>query len=113
MNKKVIFISIGVLVVLFIVASILIEGPNQKRMYLNIKNSSIPKEVSVGDVFTIELDTNLYKSNIAFASSDNDIISINNDGLATVLKKGTVTIYVSSVYEEKNPQQDSVKIKVK
>ena len=113
MKNKWIWITIGVLLILFIGVSIFLEGPDKSKMYLLIKNDSIPKTIEVGDIFTIEVDTNLHKSNLTFASSNSDIALVNDEGLVTVLKKGEVTIYAMSVYEENDPQQDKVKLKIK
>lgn len=105
------YIIIGVAVLIFVL-SIIIGGPNWKKMVLNIKDDSIPKTLEPGDIFTVELETNLDKKNIQFTSSNEEIASVNNEGLVTVFKKGEVTITVSTVYEEEKPLTDSVKIKI-
>lgn len=105
-------IVVGAFVLLFIV-SLLISGTDYKKMVLKIEKNSIPKEIKPGDIFTIELDTNLDKNNIQFSSSDESIAAVNNEGLVTVLSKGNVKITVSTVYEEDNPKFDTVTLKVK
>jgi len=105
------YIILGIVVLIFVL-SIIIGGPNWKKMVLNIKDESIPKTLEPGDIFTIELETNLDKNNIQFTSSNEEIASVNNEGLVTVFKKGEVTITVSTVYEEEKPLSDSIKIKI-
>lgn len=109
MKKLIIALSI----LLFLILTVILTGPDRKKAYLIIKKDDIPSKISVGDSFNITLDTNLNKNNIQYKVSDNSIIFINNEGLATVLKKGTATIEVTTVYEDKRPLKDTIKIVVK
>lgn len=105
------YIIIGIIVLLVII-SIVIGGPDFNKMVLSIEDASIPSKLVPGDIFTIELVTNLDKNNIQFFSSDEEIAMVNNEGLVTILKNGEVVITVSTVYEEQSPLTDSVKLKI-
>lgn len=108
-TKTIIIISLLVVLIL----SVVLSKPDMKNGYLKINSSSIPKTISAGDIFTIELTTNLSGNNIKFQVSDTSVALVNSEGLVTALKSGKVTIKVTSIYEDLKPLEDTVNIKIK